>query len=288
MGQLTTNFKGDDIALNYVYPTLENVSVLISGITINPFISVDVNGASAYYYKSTKPGVTEGASGRALTSAESGNSRVDILMARSFQVDDVIPHVVGKALTYNQVGEKMVQAIAAVANGWGKKGIIEMIDGGTIAAGTASTKSTVYGNVIDTIQAFDDANPDKATGANYVMVTNKTLALLRKSDEFVGNTQTGSMLKDGLVGELGGLSVVQAKQLSTVVAGDLDNYTAIAGIEYIVGAADAFAAPTNFKNFRLMESELYFGTKVQAELSFGFDVADSARLHIRVASKTDA
>lgn len=286
MAQLTTQYKADDIALNYIYPTLENVSVLIPGVTINPSVSVAVGGASAYYYKNTKPSVTSGASGRALTTNISGNERKDILMSTSFQIDDLIPSVVASALSIDVLGDKMVKSAAAIANSWSKEGLIKMVDNATAEAGTASTKSTIYGNIINTMADFDIANPERAIGANYVIVTPTQMAFLRQSDEFLATSATAGLLTDGIVGSLGGLQVLMSKQLGTIVASDLTNYTVITGLEYIVGAADAFCAPTNFREFRLKDSELYFGVKVQAELSYGFDVADANRIFFRAAVAT--
>lgn len=288
MAVLNTNWKADDIALNYIYPTLDNVSALIKGVTINPDVSVAVGGASAYYYKDNDPSVTDGDAGRQLTTNAASNVRKDILLNQSFQIDELIPKAASHALSVDVIGDYMVKAAASVANAWSKKGLIEMLDNGTSQTGTASTKSTIYSNIIDTIAAFDNANPKRALGANYIIVTPTTLALLRKSDEFVGNTQTGRVLMDGLVGQIGGLSVVLSKQLGTIIADDLSNYSALSGVEYIVGSYDAFVAPTGFEDFRVIESEHYFGVKIQAELTYGYDVADSNRILWRAVTATAA
>jgi len=288
MATLNTEWKADDIALNYIYPTLDNVSALIKGVTINPDVSVAVGGASAYYYKDNAPSVTDGDAGRQLVTNKAGNTRTDILLNQSFQIDELIPKAASHALSVDVVGDYMVKAAASVANAWSRKGIVKMIDEGTADTGTASTASTIYSNIIDTIAAFDNANPTRSLGANYVMVTPNTLALIRKSDEFVGNTATGKVLMDGLVGSIGGLSVVLSKQLGTITATDLTNYSAVSGIEFVVGSYDAFVAPTAFEDFRVIESELYFGVKIQAELTYGFDVADANRIHWRAASATEA
>lgn len=283
---ITANLNADDLALNYIYPTLENVSVLIPGVTINQEVSVEVGAASAFYYKNDDPVVTEGAAGRQLTTNAAGNYRVDILLNRSLQVDELIPHAGAFAIGVDIIGDYLVKAAIKAANAWGKLGLIKILNNATAVTGTASTKSTIYSNIIDTIAAFDTANPERALGANYVIVTPTSLALLRKSDEFVSNTQTGGILTDGIVGSVGGLTVIMSKQLPTIVHGDLSNYSALAGVEFIVGAADAFVAPTGFKNFRTIESEHYFGVKIQAEIVYGFDVADANRLFFRAVTAT--
>jgi len=283
---ITANLNADDLALNYIYPTLESVGVLIPGVTINPEVSVEVGAASAYYYKNDDPVVTDGAAGRQLSTNTAGNYRKDILLNKSLQVDELIPHAGSHAISVDIVGDVLVKAAIKAANAWGKKGLIEILNNATAVTGTASTKSTIYGNIIDAITAFDTANPERATGANYVIVTPAVLGLLRKSDEFISNTVTGGILMDGIVGHVGGLTVLLSKQLPTIVHGDLSNYQALAGVEFVVGAADAFIAPTGFKNFRTIESEHYFGVKIQAEIVYGFDVADANRLFFRAVTAT--
>ena len=270
----------DHIALNYIYPTLEEVSVLLAGVTTNADVSIEVGGSTAYLYKLDDPAVTEGVAGRALTSGISGNTKIDIILNRSFQVDEVIPNAVVETLAVDVVAPYLVNATSAVANAHGRKGLIEMIDGGTSAGAAlgAPTAANIYTKVIDQIQAFDEANPNRSTGANYLLVSPATLALLRKSTEFLQTSATAGLITDGIVGQLGGLTVVLSKQLATIAGADVAGYSTLTNVRFILGAADAFAAPIVFRNFRVKDSELYFGVKVQAEVPYGFKVLDSARI----------
>ena len=270
----------DHIALNYIYPTLEEVSVLLAGVTTNADVSIEVGGSTAFLYKLDDPAVTEGVAGRALTSGISGNTKIDIILNRSFQVDEVIPNAVVETLAVDVVAPYLVNATSAVANAHGRKGLIEMIDGGTSAGAAlgAPTAANIYTKVIDQIQAFDEANPNRSTGANYLLVSPATLALLRKSTEFLQTSATAGLITDGIVGQLGGLTVVLSKQLATLAGADVAGYSTLTNVRFILGAADAFAAPIVFRNFRVKDSELYFGVKVQAEVPYGFKVLDSARI----------
>jgi len=278
----------DHIALNYIYPTLDDVSILLAGVTINPDVSIEVGGSTAYLYKLDDPAVTEGVAGRALSSAISGNTKIDIILNRSFQVDEVIPNAVVETLAVDVVAPYLVNATSAVANAHGRKGLIEMIDGGTSAgvALGAPTAANIYGKVIDQIQAFDEANPKRSTGANYLLVSPATLALLRKSTEFLQTSATAGLITDGIVGQLGGLTVVLSKQLATIAGADVAGYSTLTNVRFILGAADAFAAPIVFRNFRVKDSELYFGVKVQAEVPYGFKVLDSARIRFYADTAT--
>jgi hypothetical protein len=278
----------DHIALNYIYPTLEEVSVLLAGVTTNADVSIEVGGSTAFLYKLDDPAVTEGVAGRALTSGISGNTKIDIILNRSFQVDEVIPNAVVETLAVDVVAPYLVNATSAVANAHGRKGLIEMIDGGTSAGASlgAPTAANIYTKVIDQIQAFDEANPNRSTGANYLLVSPATLALLRKSTEFLQTSATAGLITDGIVGQLGGLTVVLSKQLATIAGADVAGYSTLTNVRFILGAADAFAAPIVFRNFRVKDSELYFGVKVQAEVPYGFKVLDSARIRFYADAAT--
>lgn len=283
-----TVWDTDQISLNYIYPTLEEVSVLIKGVTINPDVSIEVGGSTAYLYTLNDPTVTDGLAGRALDTKVSGNTKIDIILNQSFQVDEVIPNVAQATLSVDVVAPYLVNAASAVANAWGRKGLVQFIDGGTSAGAAlgAPTKANIYEKIITEIKNFDEANPKRATGANYVIVSPATLALLRTSTEFLQTSATAGIINDGIVGQLGGLTVVLSKQLSTITGADVAGYSTLTNVRFIVGAADAFAAPIVFRNFRVKDSELYFGVKVQAELPYGFKVIDSARIRFYADAAT--
>lgn len=270
----------DHIALNYIYPTLDDVAVLLAGVTTNADVSIEVGGSTAFLYKLDDPAVTEGVAGRALSTSLSGNTKIDIVLNRSFQVDEVIPNAVTETLAVDVVAPYLVNSTSAVANAHGRLGLTEMINGGTSAGAAlgAPTKANIYGKVIDQIQAFDEANPKRSTGANYIIVSPATLSFLRQSTEFLQTSATAGLIQDGIVGQLGGLTVVLSKQLATIAAADVAGYSTLTNVRFVIGAADAFAAPIVFRNFRVKDSELFFGVKVQAELPFGFKVLDSARI----------
>lgn len=270
----------DQVALNYIYPTLEEVSVLIPGVTINPDVSVEVSGTTAYLYKLDDPVVTDGVAGRQLSSKTSGNTKIDIILNQSFQVDEVIPNAAAETVSVDVVAPYLVNAASAVANAWGRKGLVEIITSGTSAGAAlgAPDKATIYSDIITEIKNFDEANPNRSTGANYIIVSPATLALLRTSTEFLQTSATAGLLRDGIVGQLGGLSVVLSKQLATVDEADTSAYSTLTNVRFVIGAADAFAAPIVFRNFRVKDSELFFGVKVQAEVPYGYKVLDANRI----------
>lgn len=290
---LNAQWNADDVALNYIYPTLSDVSVLIPGVTINPDVSTEVGGGSAFFYKDGDVAVTDGAAGRDFSRAEGGNYRVDIPLNKSFQVDEKVPQVAVAAITAEVLGTKLINATKAIANAWGKAGLIEMVKGGTALyssttnAASALAANTIYPTIIDDIKTFDTktGNLKKAEGANYLIVSPSALALLRKANEFLFTSATAGIIKDGVVGSIGGLTVVLGRQLeglgSIVQAAASTVYTEIADIYYVLGSYDAFAAPIIFRNFRLRDSEMFWGTRVQAELPYGFKVIDSERIFWR-------
>ena len=290
---VNANWNADDVALNYIYPTLDDVSVLIPGVTINPDVSVEVGGGNAYFYKEGDVTVTEGAAGRFFNTANASNYRVDIPLSRSFQIDEFIPDVAIEAIGVDVVAPYLIRATMSMANEWGKKGLAEMLAGGTPlgASATAMNAATVYPTIIDAMTTFDTktSNLKRAQGANYVIVTPGVLGLLRKSDDFLGTSATARIITDGIVGQVGGLTVILSKQLSSLNGTNtITGYSNVAGLEFILGSYDAFAAPVIFRKFRLKETELAFGVKVQAEVPYAFHVIESERILWRATTATAA
>lgn len=286
---VTPNWNADDVAINYIYPTLDDVSVLISGVTINPDVSIEVGGGNAFFYKDNDATVTTGDAGRDFSRAEGGNYRIDIPLNQSFQIDEKVPLVAVAAITPDILGAKFVNATKAMANKWGEAGLLQMVLGGTplytdSSASKAITASEVYATVIDDIKTFDtkDGNLKKSEGANYLIVSPTTLAMLRKSTEFLQTSATAGIIKDGVVGAIGGLTVVLGRQVeglaNAIVAAASSVYSEVADVYYILGSYDAFAAPVIFREFRLRDSEVFFGTRIQAEVPYGFKVIDSDRI----------
>ena len=286
---VTPNWNADDVAINYIYPTLDDVSVLIAGVTTNPDVSIEVGGGNAFFYKDNDATVTTGDAGRDFSRAEGGNYRIDIPLNQSFQIDEKVPLVATAAITPDILGAKFVNATKAMANKWGEAGLLQMVLGGTplytdSSVSKAITASEIYAQVIDDIAVFDKktGNLKKAEGANYLIVSPTTLAMLRKSTEFLQTSATAGVVKDGVVGAIGGLTVVLGRQVeglaNAIVAAASSVYSEVADVYYILGSYDAFAAPVIFREFRLRDSEVFFGTRIQAEVPYGFKVIDSDRI----------
>lgn len=280
---LNANWNADDVALNYIYPTLDEISVLIPGVTINPDVSVEVGGANAYFYKEGDVTVTDGNAGRFFNTANASNYRVDIPLNQSFQIDEFIPDAAIESIGVDIVAPYLIRATKSMGNSWGKKGLAKMISGGTPLSATATpmTANTAYTTIIDAITTFDTqtANLNRAEGANYILVTPAVLGMLRKSPEYLGTSATAGILKDGIVGQLGGLTVLLSKQLSTLNGTNtITGYSNVSGLEFVLGSYDAFAAPVIFRKFRVMPTELAFGVKVQAEVPYGFHVIEATRI----------
>ena len=88
---------------------------------------------------------------------------------------------------------------------------------------TALTKSTIYEQIVDALV------PLKNMGLNinemWLVVTNKTYALLLKSPEFIRASQLGdTVVKNGVVGRIAGLDVYETNNLALE-----------SDIEYIIG-----------------------------------------------------
>lgn len=286
MALLLGKWDTDEIYANYIAPALESNVALIPGITVASGIS-EINGSAAVYYVQAEGVVTEGNAGRDFSDNEGGVTRKIVPLTKSIQLSEKMPKVVAETTPLEFVGRYFTNTTVKAVNRWGLLGLAAMVNGGTHKTGTATTDSTIYGDIVDNVADYDTANADKG-GATGIIVGPLALAKLRKSKEFAMNPSlNATTVMDGLVGYVAGLPVVYSKNLGAVTADLLPGYSAITGLDYIIVRAEAFMAPKIYTYFDIIEkSEKFPGSKLIGEIPYGFEVTNPAQIYVRVTSST--
>ena len=198
-----TSFNGDILKINYVDPVFEAKSVLIPGLTTP--MDVVVNGEQAYYFEIDGLTVDDGDAGRTLSLADSGATRVDITLKKSLAFGGYIPGVGIADVSEDIVGTKAAKSTNAIVLKENEIALGKMVAGGTESTNkTASTKATIYDNIVDDIATFTTTNGHSPVA---IIVSPATKALLQKSEAFVrGNAEFS--VNQAVIGEVGGLAVV--------------------------------------------------------------------------------
>ena len=260
-----TSFNGDILKINYVDPVFEAKSILIPGLT-TPMDAV-VNGEQAYYFDIDGLTVSDGDAGRQLTLADSGATRVSIDLKKSLAFGGYIPGVGIADVSEDVVGTKAAKSTNAIVLKENELALAAMVAGGTESTNkTASTKATIYDNIVDDIATFTKTNGHAPVA---IIVSPATKALLQKSEALVrGNAEFS--VNQAVIGQVGGLSVVDGIGMPT-------------GTEYIITDGYGYLHPHALVGLEL------FGNipgrvntvALQGEWKYGSKVIKASRLLVK-------
>ena len=260
-----TSFNGDILKINYVDPVFEAKSILIPGLT-TPMDAV-VNGESAYYFDIDGLTVSDGDAGRQLTLADSGATRVSIDLKKSLAFGGYIPGVAIADVSEDVVGTKAAKSTNAIVLKENELALAAMVAGGTESTNkTASTKATIYDNIVDDIATFTKTNGHAPVA---IIVSPTAKALLQKSEALVrGNAEFS--VNQAVIGQVGGLAVV-------------DGIGMPSGTEYIITDGYGYLHPHALVGLEL------FGNipgrvntvALQGEWKYGSKVIKASRLLVK-------
>ena len=258
-------FNGDVLKVNYVDPVFEAKSILIPGLT-TPMDAV-VNGEQAYYFDIDGLTVSDGDAGRQLTLADSGATRVSIDLKKSLAFGGYIPGVAIADVSEDVVGTKAAKSTNAIVLKENELALAAMVAGGTESTNkTASTKATIYDNIVDDIATFTKTNGHAPVA---IIVSPTAKALLQKSEALVrGNAEFS--VNQAVIGQVGGLSVVDGIGMPT-------------GTEYIITDGYGYLHPHALVGLEL------FGNipgrvntvALQGEWKYGSKVIKASRLLVK-------
>ena len=263
-----TSFNGDIVKVNYVDPVFEAKSILIPGLTTP--MDVVVNGEQAYYFDIDGLTVSDGDAGRQLSLADSGATRVSVDLKKSLAFGGYIPGVGIADVSEDLVGTKAAKSTNNIVLEENKKVLAAMVAGGTASTNkTASTKATIYDNIVDDIATFTTTNGHSPVA---IIVSPATKALLQKSDAFTkGNAEFS--VNQAVIGEVAGLAVV-------------DGIGMPEGTEYIITDGYGYLHPHALVGLEL------FGNipgrvktvALQGEWKYGSQVIKATRLLVKKTS----
>lgn len=257
-------FNGDIVKVNYVDPIWEAKSVLIPGLTTPD--DIEVHGETAYFYDIDALEVTDGDAGRQLTLVDSAATRISVNLNRSLAFGGYIPGVAIDNISEDVVGTKAAKSTNAVVLKENKLVLAAMVAGGTASKNTtASTKETIYGNIVDCITEFTTSNEHAPVA---VIVSPEAKALLQKCDEFVkGNANF--TVNQSVIGEVAGLVVVDGLGMT--------------GAEFIVTDGYGYVHPhalTGIELFGNIAGRVKTSV-LQGEWQYGSKVIKASRLLVK-------
>lgn len=258
------NYLTDTLALSVITETVQNKNAIIPGVTVKSELAGLVQANVAEYYYNLAPAVGEVTAGDDFDSTNVGTKKAVMALTEGLHVDEKVPNVAVDTISADLLPDVMAKASVAVANALGAKFItglkalaqeveyangLDMYDAIVDAMGTfAGATSVNVGGEADTSYS----NRENGIQPNFIMVGDLGRAKLLKSDAFQRTINATGQIR--VIGEILGLTVVYAQDLTDV--------------DFIMGYAEGIAFPFSINTLRVVESELFNGVRVQAEVGY--------------------
>ena len=157
-------------------------------------------------------------SGGALGTSETTYETLNI--DKDKYVNELIDGYEAAAVPDNLVADRIDSAGYSMGIKFDSDLVAALISGGTTKSETALTPETIYGDIVDKVQAAKKLG--LTTSEMWLAVTNETYGLLLKSQEFIKASALG-VVQNGMVGRIAGVDVYETNNISD------------ADVEYILG-----------------------------------------------------
>ena len=259
-----------------IEPNLYTDTVLIPGVTYTDKYQEGPAGA-IYVHKLNSNAVEPGTPGRDFSDEVAKDELIPILLNNNFQKSRKIYGVQANTVSFAIGEEYLADALNATKEGRQYSGLACLVKEGTASQATGST-------TVEQLVAMRKEVKDGKGKADFALVSTEKYADLLKvvgiqsyADEAV---RSGELLKRfGLnIIECNGFDKSNAKyydKTGTLRTVDLS------GVDMIVGNHEAFSLLDNMEMYRLIDSELFTGTKAQVEYNSGMTVNSPAQIVVK-------
>lgn len=275
-----------------VLPNLFYKTWLVPGVT---YQDVMVDGAGGcYWHKLTSTAASVGTPGRDFTDTAAADTLVQAVFNNNIQASKKIYGVQAAAVAFDIAEEHLALAVQEVAEAKNQAALACLISEGTASTNTTATtaanfKATVLGERKAMVKAKAApqvvlCSPDffavmlEFAGEKYIPTSNEMLLAA------AGGGQVGSFM---------GMTWIEVNGMASSAA--LDYYphggtkatveaASLAKVEFIMYDPAAFGVGDNFSIARLVDSELFAGSKAQVEDNVALRVLNGAQVHVKSAT----
>ncbi len=258
-------------------PNLYIDSVFADGITFTS--KYEEKGGAIYVHKLGTTTCEVGTPGRNFNDEESTDNLIQIVMNNNYQKSKKIYGVQANAVDFALGEEQLATATQEVAQGWTIGGLGCLLNEGTASANqaTALTKSNLKAQVLADRKAIRDAHGK----ADVILMGTEAYALLLElsGSEFTP-VANDAVNVSGQMGKWLGFTVIECNGLGET-SFDYYDYTGAkktvtpTAKNYIMYNHEAFSIVNNFDAARIIDSEMFSGSKAQVELNTGYRVTNS-------------
>ena len=264
-------------------PNLYHDSVFADGMT---FTSKYEEGPAGgiFVHKLATSAVAVGTPGRDFQDEATADTLIPIVLNNNFQKSKKIYGVQASAVAIPLANEQLSTATKEVSEGFTLGGLACLVQEGTPSANksTSLTKANIKAQVLADRKQIRDAKGN----ADVLLMGTEAFALLLENfgSEFtpIANEYVNA---NGQIGKWLGFTVVECSALSEAT-GDYYDYTGVKqtvtlGNSYIMYNHEALSIVPNFDVARIVDSELFNGSKAQVEMNVGYRVTSAPQVVVR-------
>jgi hypothetical protein len=261
------NYITDTLATGVVTSTINSITSLIPGVTVKAELAGLIGASTAEYYYNLAPNISSAvAAGSDFNLVTKGSKKAVMPLTRAFQMDEKLPGFAIETTSADVLNDRIAKGSIAIAN---KIGSTFMTD--LLALAQAKTVEVAaadfYLGVVEGIKTFSQGSSAKVGGEvnttysnaeNGVQPTTIVVGDVGRSKLFanqafqrlIGDSNQASI--PGLIGSMLGLQVVYSQHLT--------------GTDFLLLNPEGVAFPYSLNTLRVVESELFNGVRVQAEV----------------------
>ena len=285
MAILYGNQNVDERYSAIVEPNLYMDDILIPNVTFTSKYEIGPAG-QIFVHKIDKKSVSVGTPGRDFSDVAADDTLIPIALNNNYQQSRKLYGVQANAVAFDMGDEYLSDAISTARESRRYSALACMAkEGTTVTNKNASTADTVVANLI----AMRKAVKDKHGKANFALVNTEIYALLLGKLGFV--EQPDEAVASGELLRRFGLRIIECDGFDSSGAeyynSNGDKVTVdLTGVEMIVGSYEAFSLVDNLEVMRIVDSEMFAGSKAQVEINSGMKVTNPDLIAVKISKQS--
>lgn len=281
MAILYGNQNVDERYSPIVEPNLYTDDILIPNVTFTSKYEVGPAG-QIFVHQLDKKTVAVGSPAQDFTDVAADDTLIPIALNNSFRQSRKLYGVQANSVAFNMGEEYLSDAIATVRESRRYSALACLASEGTAAADTTAI-STADGAVAGLL-ALRKQVKDNHGNANYALVNTNVYSLLLEKIGFA-EVYDPAVRSAELLRRYG-LTILECNGFDNNAA---EYYNAagnkvtvdLTGVDMIVGSAEAFSVIDNLEVMRIVDSELFAGSKAQVEINSGLKVTQPLEVVVK-------
>ena len=281
MGILYGNQNVDERYSAIVEPNLYTDDVLIPNVTFTAKYSLGPAG-QIFVHQIDKKTCAVGAPGRDFSDVAADDTLIPIALNNNYQQSRKIYGVQANAVAFNMADEYLSDAIATVREARRYSALACMATEGTAYSSTSAVSTS--DGAVELLIGMRKAVKNAHGQANFALVSTNIYALLLNKigiqEVYDPAVRTAELLKRF------GLTIIECNGFDE---NDAEYYNSsgnkvtvdLTGVDAIVGYNEAFSLVDNLEVMRVVDSEMFAGSKAQVEINSGMKVTSASQIIVK-------